>query len=266
MIKNSRHITCNKIVFLVYMGILVFFASCVSSSGNNNQKYIYSILAEYGLNSSQAQIIEDLENLDEDSLWLQLFSASQLKQNQIGLVLAVRLLEFDPENDELYHEIGYFLANQRLYTQAATMYRKAIELNVESHASYYNLGELYILHNKFYEAQHVLEIAHELNPDEHQYTIQLAKVYFIQHRYDEALHLYEMVLSDLQEDVQRKDTPLIREEMYQNIYYDMALAYFYGKDDIYKARIYLEIYESLVPNDTDAWSLRESMGLRDDVR
>ncbi|NIZ40641.1 tetratricopeptide repeat protein [Entomospira entomophila] len=241
----------------------MFFVSCASSGGNSNQKYIYSILAEYGVHSSHAQLVDDLELLDEDSLWLQLFSASQTKQNQVGLVLATRLLEFDPDNDELYHEMGYFLANQKLYTQAATMYRRAIELNQESHVSYYNLGELYILHNKLYEAQHVLEIAHDANPEEHQYSIQLAKVYLMQYRYDDALRLYSSVLADLdnmQQYRDQKSDKFGQEQMYQNIYYDMAIAYFYGKNDVDSAKRCLNIYELLIPDDPDARHLRESIG------
>jgi len=64
--------------------------------------------------------------------------------------------EIAPQNDLIWHQLGYILAANSLYDEAIKVLNKAIELNKNSYDSFTNLAYIYIMKEDF---QKTIEIA-----------------------------------------------------------------------------------------------------------
>jgi tetratricopeptide (TPR) repeat protein len=240
-----------------YAFLITFICSCATHSLESS---VETVLLEYGPESSYASAIPDLEQLEEEQLWEMLIDAAAKGRYDRGLALAVRLLDFEPDNDDIYHEMGFFLTRKERPAGAISMYQKAIQLNSDNHESHYNLAELYVANQSYPEAQRSLVRAVALDDGNDKYLIQLAKVYMLRANYDDAQELYLTVIEHIDaNDRTLSDIPKNLFSMYADIYYDVALIEFYVNKDTENAIEYLQRYEGLVPRDAEAAQLRKEI-------
>ncbi|NIZ18648.1 tetratricopeptide repeat protein [Entomospira culicis] len=243
-----------RVWFVLGVNMLWLISSCATQSMESE---IEQILNEYSATSSHGQRIAHLTTLSESQLWALLVDASEGHHYDRGLAIAVQLLEFQPENDSIYHEMGYFLTQKNRINPAIAMFQKAIYLNKENHAAHYNLGEIYLSQRKLSQAQAMLKQAHLIEPEEHLYAIQLAKLYVMQHYYEVALVLYLDIITQIESGkIALHAVSQAEYVMFVDVYYDTALVYLHGKDDATQADVYLKKYEALMPDDDDARVLR----------
>jgi len=76
-----------------------------------------------------------------------------------------KAVESDPKNDKTYFALGWFYRVEAEFSQAESSFKKAIELNPENDKAYAGLGWVYQVQNKLPQAESLFNKAIELNPE-----------------------------------------------------------------------------------------------------
>jgi protein O-GlcNAc transferase len=105
-----------------------------------------------------------------------------------------KILNVQPDNYELYNDLGNLLQEKGTPDQAAASYRKAIELNPDFAGAYYNLGETLQDEGLLDEAADCYKKVIELYPDFAGAYYNLGVILHEKKDFDEALKYYEKVL------------------------------------------------------------------------
>lgn len=106
-----------------------------------------------------------------------------------------RLLEMDPENSNIYENLGKILTNKKRYKEAIQAYARAVELDEKDDKKLLALGNLYQLLMRYSLAGECYKRAAELKPREVEYLFLLANACKSDEDFDNALFSYEKILT-----------------------------------------------------------------------
>lgn len=110
-------------------------------------------------------------------------------------VLYRRLLEINPENPDIYENLGKILTDKKRYKEAIQAYARAVELDEKDDKKLIALGRLYQLLMRYSFAGECFKRAAELKPREVEYLFLLADACKSDEDYDNALFSYEKILT-----------------------------------------------------------------------
>jgi TonB family protein len=109
---------------------------------------------------------------------------------------AVELLETstarDPHNSSVFNDLGRAYMNLRQYPQAATSFRKAIEINPDERYAYNNLGLVLVNEHKYDEAIPEFRKQLQVNPNDPYVHPNLGRLYMQTKNYDQAIAEFDL--------------------------------------------------------------------------
>ena len=105
-----------------------------------------------------------------------------------------KAIELNPEDDNLYYELGDCYGDVAQYPESEVACRKAIELNPKNYDAYRELGDACKNQGKFAEAEEAYKVAIALNPEDYRAYPKLGKFYQQQGRFSEAVALFEKLI------------------------------------------------------------------------
>jgi tetratricopeptide (TPR) repeat protein len=106
-----------------------------------------------------------------------------------------RLLEMDPENPDIYENLGKILTSKKRYKEAIRAYARAVEFDEKDDRKLVALGKLYQLLMRYSLAGECFRRSAELKPREVEYLFLLADACKSDEDYDNALFSYEKILT-----------------------------------------------------------------------
>jgi len=106
-----------------------------------------------------------------------------------------KLLDEDPENPDIYENIGKILLRKKLYKEAVQAYCRAVDLDSKDDQKFLALGKLYFLMMRYGVAAECFKRAAELKPREVNYLFLLADACASDDDYENALFTYERILT-----------------------------------------------------------------------
>jgi len=147
-------------------------------------------LEKYNINEN-SQIISPVQYSDYAEL-----GKSYNNQGRSGEAerIFIKLLEINPEDDDIYVSLGGIYRKQGDYMQAEKMFRRAVGVNPENEDGYISLGDFYRSLKNYPTAQKMYRKALELNPDNDTAVLCLGRLYGSQNRYREALIMFKKAL------------------------------------------------------------------------
>jgi len=106
-----------------------------------------------------------------------------------------QLLEADPENPEIYENLGKIMLRKKAYKEAIQDYVRAVELDDKDDQKFLALGKLYHLMMRYSVAAECFKRAAELKPRDVEYLFLLADSCAADDDYENALFTYERILT-----------------------------------------------------------------------
>jgi tetratricopeptide (TPR) repeat protein len=106
-----------------------------------------------------------------------------------------KLLEEDPDNPDIYENIGKIMLKKKAYKEAVQAYCRAVELDDKDDRKFLALGKLYHLMMRYGVAAECFKKAAELKPREVNYLFLLADACASDDDYENALFTYEKILT-----------------------------------------------------------------------
>lgn len=154
-------------------------------------------IAKKNLSTAKKYLIQGMA-LTEDTLPVSLKLAGVYMESgdyKRAETLYRKLLEEDPENPDIYENIGRILLKKKAYKEAVQAYCRSVELDDKDDQKFLALGKLYHLMMRYSIAAECFRRAAELKPREVNYLFLLADACASDDDYENALFSYERILT-----------------------------------------------------------------------
>ena len=196
LLKTSR--VCRLTIFLWKQGVLLSKINVFNPTQKANFR-ITNYVNQPNIIKQQRQkqggTDETPLNNDKDYIELGWQYRNQGKYSEAAEIFR-KAVEINPKNERAYIGLGTQYMLQGNTDQAETMYKKAIEIAPLSYDAYFHLGWLYRYYQrKYQEVSRVFNKAIEINPKNYQPYFELGGFYFLQKDYAQAEKYIQMAMA-----------------------------------------------------------------------